>query len=54
MRDNMLVNISGLKGHSMAIDINMEHLIGQLKVNCLFYIDYLYQHSNPSSGITFG
>ena len=32
MRDNMLVNISGLEGHSMAIDINMEHLIGQLKV----------------------
>ncbi len=32
MRDNMLINISGLEGHSMAIDINMEHLIGQLKV----------------------
>jgi len=28
----MLVNISGLEGHTMAIDINMEHLIGQLKV----------------------
>ena len=32
MRDNMLVNMSGLEGHAMAIDINMEHLIGQLKV----------------------
>ena len=32
----MLVNISGLEGHSMAIDINMEHLIGQLKVSFLF------------------
>jgi hypothetical protein len=29
----MLVNISGQEGHSMAIDINMEHLIGQLKVS---------------------
>jgi hypothetical protein len=33
----MLVNISGLEGHSMAIDINMEHLIGQLKVIFLLY-----------------
>ena len=31
----MLVNVSGLEGHSMAIDMNMEHLIGQLKVSCL-------------------
>ena len=38
MRDNMLVNISGLEGHSMAIDINMEHLIGQLKVNFRFIL----------------
>ena len=36
MRDNMLVNISGIEGHSMAIDINMEHLIGQLKASFLF------------------
>ena len=28
----MLVNMSGSEGHAMAIDINMEHLIGQLKV----------------------
>ena len=34
----MLVNISGLDGHSMAIDINMEHLIGQLKVSFLFIL----------------
>jgi hypothetical protein len=33
MRDNMLVNVSGLEGHAMPIDLNMEHLIGQLKVN---------------------
>jgi hypothetical protein len=32
MRDNMLVNLTGLEGHAMPIDINMEHLIGQLKV----------------------
>ena len=38
MRDNMLVNISGIEGHSMAIDINMEHLIGQLKVRFLLFV----------------
>jgi len=32
MRDNMLVNVSGLEGHSMPIDLNIEHLIGELKV----------------------
>jgi hypothetical protein len=32
MRDNMLVNVSGLSGHWMAIDMNIEHLIGYLKV----------------------
>lgn len=32
MRDNMLVNVSGLEGHTMGIDLNLEHLIGQLKV----------------------
>ncbi|EDR03149.1 uncharacterized protein LACBIDRAFT_331822 [Laccaria bicolor S238N-H82] len=31
MRDNMLVNVSGLKGHLMLIDLNIEHLIGELK-----------------------
>ena len=40
MRDNMLVNISGLDGHSMAININMEHLIGQLKVSSPFIFDH--------------
>lgn len=32
MRDNMLVNFTGLKGRAMAIDLNIEHLIGELKV----------------------
>jgi hypothetical protein len=33
MRDNMLVNVSGLEGHAiMSIDNNIEHLIGELKV----------------------
>jgi hypothetical protein len=32
MQDNMLVNVLGLKGHSMPIDLNIEHLIGELKV----------------------
>lgn len=28
----MLVNVSGLEGHAMPIDLNIEHLIGELKV----------------------
>ena len=36
MRDAMLVNPSGLPGHWMGIDMNIEHLIRSLKVNsCL-------------------
>ena len=33
MHDNMLVNVSGLEGHAMPIDLNIEHLIGELKVH---------------------
>ncbi len=40
MRDNMLVNVSGNPGHAMGIDLNIEHLIGYLKVS-LFYIRIL-------------
>jgi hypothetical protein len=36
MRDNMLVNMSGLEGRAMPVDLNIEHLIGELKV-CIFY-----------------
>jgi len=36
MRDNMLINISGLDGHAMPIDENIEHLIGQLKARNSF------------------
>ncbi|CAA7268575.1 unnamed protein product [Cyclocybe aegerita] len=32
MRDNMLVNVSGLEGHAMPIDLNIEHLIGEIKL----------------------
>ncbi len=32
MHNNMLVNVSGLAGHAMPIDLNIEHLIGKLKV----------------------
>jgi hypothetical protein len=32
MRDNMLVNVSGLPEHFMPVDLNIEHLIGYLKV----------------------
>lgn len=28
----MLVNLTGQKGHAMPIDLNIEHLIGELKV----------------------
>ncbi|KAF8222368.1 hypothetical protein L208DRAFT_1323038, partial [Tricholoma matsutake] len=31
MRDMMLVNVSGLPGHAMGIDLNIEHLIRYLK-----------------------
>lgn len=34
MRDNMLVNVSGVDGHAMPRDQNIEHLIGRLKVKC--------------------
>ena len=33
MRDNILVNPSGLPGHAMGMDLNMEHLIRYLKVS---------------------
>jgi hypothetical protein len=33
MRDNMLVNLTGLVGHCMPIDLNIEHLIGFLKAS---------------------
>lgn len=32
MRDNALINLTGLEGHCMAADLNMEEKIGYLKV----------------------
>lgn len=32
MRNMMLVNPSGQDGHAMGIDMNIEHLIGYIKV----------------------
>ncbi len=34
----MLVNPSGLEGHAMPMDMNIEHLIGHLKVrtHCVY------------------
>ena len=32
MRDNQLVNLSGRPGHFMGVDLNIEHIIGELKV----------------------
>lgn len=37
IRDNMLVNPSGLEGHAMPMDLNIEHLIGDLKVRKFEY-----------------
>ncbi|THU98741.1 hypothetical protein K435DRAFT_856389 [Dendrothele bispora CBS 962.96] len=31
MRDNMIINVAGLPGHGMGIDMNIEHLIDTLK-----------------------
>ena len=33
----MLVNLSGLEGHAMPMDLNIEHLIGDLKVRKFEY-----------------
>ena len=44
MRDNMLVNVSGLEGHAMPIDLNIEHLIGELKVVFLTILPSQFQH----------
>jgi uncharacterized protein DUF6589 len=33
MRDNILVNPSGLSGHAMGMDLNIEYLIHYLKVS---------------------
>lgn len=38
MRDNKLVNMTGLEGHWMPTDLNIEHLIKFLKVG--FIDDY--------------
>lgn len=39
MRDNALVNPSGIPGHAMGIDMNIEHLIRYLKVrSCTRYL----------------
>ncbi|KAF8272938.1 hypothetical protein EI94DRAFT_1565132 [Lactarius quietus] len=39
IRDNMLVNPSGVPGHAMGIDMNIEHLVQDLKVFCfLLYL----------------
>lgn len=50
MRDNMLVNMSGLDGHFMPIDLNIEHIIGQLKVGTISIITTRYLHLLESPG----
>ena len=41
MRDNMIVNVSGLAGHAMPVDLNIEHLIGELKVGISLLCHFL-------------
>ena len=46
MRDNMLVNFTGLEGHFMPIDLNIEHLIWFQKVRTTIntMVIYLIRH----------
>jgi hypothetical protein len=39
MRDNAIINLTGLEGDCMPIDLNIEHLIGELKVGL---VDFNY------------
>lgn len=41
MRDNALVNLTGLEGHCMPIDLNIEHLIKFLKARLAMYLNGL-------------
>lgn len=45
MRDNQLMNFTGLPGHSMGVDLNIEHLIGELKVS-MSVVLFLCHYSN--------
>jgi hypothetical protein len=47
MRDNMIVNLTGLVGHCMPIDLNIVHLFGYLKVSASCILDILYMLSYP-------
>ncbi|KAI9449898.1 hypothetical protein BJY52DRAFT_1192215 [Lactarius psammicola] len=55
VRDNMLVNPSGLPGHAMGIDMNIEHLIRYLKT--LFAAKGIYSNwdrlGNIAAGINY-
>lgn len=46
IRDNMLVNPSGLPGHAMGIDMNIEHLIRYLKVWSIPLSSYTDAHTS--------
>lgn len=49
MRDYLLVNPSGIPGHFMAIDMNIEHLIGYLKVSATSPCDWLVANNTEYS-----
>ena len=42
----MIVNLTGLVGHCMPIDLNIEHLIGYLKASacCILHVFYILSH----------
>ena len=37
MRDNMLISVTGHKGHYMGVDMNMEHNVGFQKAFIIYY-----------------
>ncbi|KIM38440.1 hypothetical protein M413DRAFT_45600, partial [Hebeloma cylindrosporum] len=52
MRDNILINPSGIPGHAMGIDLNIEHLIGYLKA--LFAAKGIYSNWDRLGNIAAG
>ena len=51
MRDNMLVNPSGIPGHAMGIDMSIEHLIRSLKVPNISIIRHYITHQPVQQGL---
>ena len=55
MRDIMLVNPTGIPGHAMGIDLNIEHLIRYLKVSCsIIFVFVNYVNNGNTVGLVCG